>query len=245
MKHLIIPDIHDKIDRARRIIDREPHDRRAFLGDFFDDFPTGAKAAAKTAAFVKEQLDDEKVDVLLGNHDLSYGWGNAVNDFACSGFTKSKWRAIHEVLKWDDWKKFKLHLWIPGVRRPWLLTHAGYDFHFLQDGQELVSTVDARCEFALRSLHSPNPFERGVGHTILGAGTERGGRQHRGGVLWCDWSKFEPPPGADQLVGHTPGRDVRVNDFPEAIAVCIDTGLRHYAVIDDGMLFVKDAPLED
>ena len=240
MRILILSDIHDKIDIARRIIDSVPHDRRIFQGDFFDDFPTGPIAAKKTAIFVREMLRDSDTDVLLGNHDLSYGWSDACREHRCSGFTRAKHAAINAIIPWDDWCKFKLHLWIPGPRRPWLLTHAGFDNHFVKDGCDLIDTVDGRCDFALRSLHSPIPCERGRGHTILGVGQDRSGRQYRGGILWCDWDSLSLPPGADQLVGHTPARNPRVEEYPDAIGVCIDTHMRHYAVLEDGRLSVDE-----
>ncbi len=237
MKYLIIPDVHDKVDVARRAIDQVKHDRRIFLGDFFDDWHTGPSHARVTAEFVKEILRDPDSDVLWGNHDLSYACAEN-EELSCSGFSQKKSRVIRSILTRDDWKRFKLHLWLQGPRRPWLLTHAGFDEHFLPDGQDLVSTVDSRCGNALRSLDDPNPFQRGRGHTILGVGRERGGRQLSGGVTWCDWTKFVPPAGADQIVGHTPGKEPKVADFDDAIAVCLDTNLRHVGVLDDGMLEV-------
>jgi len=241
MRYLVISDIHDKIDTARRIIDHEPHDRRIFLGDFFDDFPTGAKAAKQTAIFAREQLRDDFADVVMGNHDMSYGWGHANRELMSAGFTKAKHDAIHAELSWDDWCKFKLHLWVPGPRRrPWLITHAGFDYHFLPDGQGVVDVVDHRCAMALKSLHGPIPYERGRGHSILGCGRDRCGSQYKGGVLWCDWRSLDMPPGMDQLVGHTPGREPRVEDQSDAIGVCLDTGLRHYGILEDGLLSVKE-----
>ena len=243
MRQLILPDIHDKIDTARRIIDHEPHDRRVFLGDFFDDFPAGAKAASKTAKFVREQLRDPDADVLLGNHDLSYGWGWGNPELRCSGFTKSKFDAIQRELTWEDWQKFKLHLWVPGPRRPWLLTHAGFDDWFVHEGgpppANVVELVDRMCDMTLRSMHGPIPYERGRGCSLLGADVDRWGTQSVGGLVWVDWRSLRLPRGIDQLVGHTPGREPRVEDCMEAIGVCLDTALHHYAILDDGYLEAK------
>ena len=57
MRWLILPDIHDKLRRAKQIIEREPHDRLLFMGDFFDDFRTGVTDAADTASQVKLWLN--------------------------------------------------------------------------------------------------------------------------------------------------------------------------------------------
>lgn len=85
MRSLILPDIHDKIRQANRIIEREPHDRLVLMGDFFDGFRTGVTDAADTAKQVKSWLHDSNTTCLLGNHDISCGWAargqkqNAIN----------------------------------------------------------------------------------------------------------------------------------------------------------------------
>ena len=54
MRWLILPDIHDRIQIANRIIEREPHDHLLLMGDFFDNFQTGVTDAADTARQVKQ-----------------------------------------------------------------------------------------------------------------------------------------------------------------------------------------------
>ena len=112
MRHLIIPDVHDKTEIVERILNQESFDRLIFLGDFFGDFTTGVKEAEQTARRVKAWLDQGVC--LLGNHALCYGWGRWNADYRCSGFTQPKACAIHSVLDWQDWKKFKLHCWVEG-----------------------------------------------------------------------------------------------------------------------------------
>lgn len=74
----------------------------------------------------------------------------------------------------------------------------------------------------------------GVQHPAFLAGVDRGGRQKFGGILWCDWERFKPIPGVRQVMGHTPGTEVRFrkND------VCLDTNLRHYGLLEDGKLTI-------
>lgn len=239
MRTLIIPDVHDKITAARRIVDRVPHDRLIFLGDFFDDFPTGVDDARATAQFVKEMLDSG-AELLMGNHDLSYGWGRSDRRYRCSGYAADKCTAIHEVLGPDDWAKFKLHAWIEGSRRPWLVTHAGIDYRFvfalIEEDRGIVEVVDHLCAAALATLGAPTMRV----HSLLSAGYDRGGSNAKGGLVWCDWRSLSLPPGIDQLVGHTPGRAPRVEDCMDAIGVCIDTHLRHYAVVEDGTMQVEE-----
>ena len=236
MKHLIIPDVHDKIEIVERILDQESFDQLTFLGDFFDDFTTGVKEAEQTARRVKSWLDQGIC--LLGNHDLCYGWGRWNAGYMCSGFTQPKAKAIHSVLDWQDWKKFKLHCWVEG-ETPWLITHAGFHKAFHRPAEDLRAVVDWRCEQTLKSLHGPVEIERGRGHSLLWIGQERGGRQPYGGILWCDCEMLDPPAGVNQLCGHTPRDYVREKSGPGYRAMCIDTNLRYYAVLEEGHLTVK------
>jgi metallophosphoesterase superfamily enzyme len=125
MRWLIIPDIHDKVERATQIIEREPHDRLLWLGDFFDDFNTGASDVAVTAVQVKKWLNAPNTTCLLGNHDMAYGWGQKNRIFRCAGFDSAKWIAINGIITALDWRSLKLHAWMEGGEVAWLVTHAG------------------------------------------------------------------------------------------------------------------------
>lgn len=125
MRWLIIPDIHDKIRRANQIIEREPHEHLLLMGDFFDDFQTGVTDAADTAKRVKEWLNAPNTTCLLGNHDMSYGWGRQNRRLICAGYDAAKWITINGIVTSRDWQRFKLHTWLEGDERPWLVSHAG------------------------------------------------------------------------------------------------------------------------
>jgi predicted MPP superfamily phosphohydrolase len=123
MRYLILPDVHDKIRRANQIIEREPHDHLLLMGDFFDDFRTGVTDAADTARQVKRWLNAPNTTCLLGNHDMSYGWGRQNRRLICPGYDAAKWITIHGTLMARDWQKFRLHAWLDGDERPWLVSH--------------------------------------------------------------------------------------------------------------------------
>jgi predicted MPP superfamily phosphohydrolase len=125
MRWLILPDIHDKLRRANQIIEREPHDRLLLMGDFFDDFRTGVTEAADTANQVKQWLNSPNTTCLLGNHDMSYGWGRQNRRLLCPGYDAAKWIAINATMTNRDWQKFKLHAWLEGDQGAWLVSHAG------------------------------------------------------------------------------------------------------------------------
>src|ERR1039457_91909 len=109
MRYLILPDVHDKLRRANQIIEREPHDHLLLMGDFFDDFRTGVTDAADTARQVKRWLNAPNITCLVGNHDMSYGWGRQNRRLICPGYDAAKWITIHGTLMARDWQKFKPH----------------------------------------------------------------------------------------------------------------------------------------
>ena len=125
MRWLILPDIHDNVRRANQIIEREPHDHLLLMGDFFDDFQTGVTDAADTARQLKQWLNAPNTTCLLGNHDMSYGWGRQNRRLICPGYDAAKWITIHGTLTAQDWQRLKLHAWLEGDELPWLVTHAG------------------------------------------------------------------------------------------------------------------------
>jgi len=155
MRWLIIPDIHDKIHKVNRIIEREPHDHLLLLGDFFDDYQTGVTDAAETAKQVKQWLNAPNTTCLLGNHDMSYGWGRQNHRLICAGYEAAKWITINAILTGRDWQKFKLRVWLDGGERPWLVTHAGYHPFWLAgaEPERYREVIDKFCADAWTSLN--------------------------------------------------------------------------------------------
>ena len=235
MRWLILPDAHDKILRANQIIERESHDHLLLLGDFFDDFRTGVTDAADTARQVKRWLNAPNTTCLLGNHDMSYGWGRQNRRLICPGYDAAKWITINGNLTNRDWQKFKLYAWLEGGERPWLVTHAGLHPCWLEGTEpgRYREFIDKLCADAWDSLN------RGEHHFLLGRGLSRSGDQKIGGINWLDWDELVPIPGLNQLVGHTPAKAVRYKNLPTSQNICLDTNLRHYAVFEDGQVEIR------
>ena len=107
---------------------------------------------------------------------------------------------------------------------------------------------------------------------FFNAGRARMGPAPVGGITWADFNwEFQPTPGVNQMVGHTPGEQVkckwlrhedtkpRKGDWPtyqkmleinpetsvHSLSVCIDTQGKHYAVIEDGVVTIHDNPCEN
>lgn len=133
---LVIPDIHQKLDWALAIIEKERgnYDYIVFLGDFFDSFDEPPKVAsvAATAFFIKEILEGKygPNTIIFANHDCAYA--EAAHSFVnqrlpthlvhpCPGYTNAKGRSISAVLSLDQWRQFQLFV----VANGYLITHAG------------------------------------------------------------------------------------------------------------------------
>ena len=166
---------------------------------------------------------------------MSYGWGHQNRRLICAGYDQAKWITINGALTLRGWQQFKLHVWLEGEERPWLVTHAGIHLTWLKytEPDNYQAHIDKICADAWDRLN------RGEHHFLLGCGASRSGDQEVGGLNWMDWDELIPIPGLNQLVGHTPGQTVRHKDTPTGRNICLDTHLRHYAVWENGHLEIR------
>lgn len=216
MKVLILPDIHNRINEAQQIIDRENIENIVFLGDYFDSFNDTLEITQQTSYWLKDSMKDKNRIHLLGNHDLPY-----INpEFICSGYSEGKRWAINST--GVDLSKLKHYCYV----EDWLCTHAGlsYDFYkaFATSGMnvnDLLETYSNDDELVQR-LYQCSPM--------------RGGHDGIPGIIWCDWDEFEPIPDQKQIFGHTHG-DVRTKGYN----ICIDTWLHFYGIYEDGKMRIK------
>lgn len=222
MRTLIIPDIHNKIAKVKDLLGRVEYDQTVCLGDWFDNWNDTPDDARRTAEYLIEFLEDPKHLTLIGNHDLPYITGDDRDH--CSGFTVEKFAAIRSVIpkhRWSDWLNTK-SLRIQIVLGNSILTHAGWDQYWSQaDASEGIS------------------YFFGIGNRPewFNAGRDRGGILPVGGPFWVDFRSLDPydfQDGLYQIVGHTQNRNVRLKNG----AICLDTSLRHYAILEDGKLTV-------
>ncbi len=125
---LILPDIHNKVDRADFIIRSVGADKIICLGDVFDDFNDTVNDAQKSAYWLKKRLNQENFILLKNNHDLGYEYPN--NPYAeCSGFTRFKSIAINDILTKEDWNKSKWYHFQDG----YFFSHAGLNYSFVNN----------------------------------------------------------------------------------------------------------------
>jgi len=232
---LIIPDVHEEMEMLEDAIKKYGNDVDSIvvLGDYFDSFNNDGYPTPETTAmikWVKEHAYDPKYKLLLGNHDLHYGFPT-VHGIRCSGYNIQRQELIKKGLNRNDWNQLKLHCWVDG----WLLSHAGlhYSFSHALDGIS-PQHIDKICAKALERLNNC------ISDELIEAGEARGGRRLWGGITWLDWNQeFKPIPGLNQIVGHTKGYlPMRTKEGPDSTNYCIDNGCQHVGILEDGKLQV-------
>ena len=226
MRSLIIPDLHHHTENADYWLSSQSYDRVIFLGDYFDNFGDNASDARQTADWLRQRMASTDDVMLLGNHDAAYLFPN-LDALYCPGFTKAKARAIHEILTPKHWQRFKL----AHVEQGWLLSHAGFHPHWTKTPtlKRIIAVGDGAMKKAARGVFDP----------LLGAGIDREGGQPFGGPLWMDWDSLVPIPDIHQIVGHTPGSEVREKQGRNSRNYCLDVRNSTVAgLLDEGRLAI-------
>lgn len=213
MNTLIIPDVHEDVEALTKIKEEyvDHVDRVVCLGDWWDTF--GEHNAKAMCGFILRYISDKRFTWLLGNHDCGYFFKHPY--FQCSGYKKDTQELVDKLLPIDVRRQFKLWTEVG----PFTVSHAGFHDYTLRykTPEEHEIALDAAFSGGFHSLFMPGSVRGGLGI---------------GGVTWQDWTyEFADIPKLPQIVGHT-RRDGEVRR--KGKSWCIDSGLRHVAVVSDG-----------
>lgn len=231
---LIIPDIHHKVELVESIRARHSGRPAIFLGDYFDDFGDTPEIMKRTCEWLKNAVRNHDDVFLLGNHCFAYvSYELGIRWGFCAGWEPAKQQVFHRYFPGDA--LLKSTAWVCKCQG-WLISHAGLT-RGLHRSFSKRNTIEEILEWV---ENAENALTAGVAHPAFMAGVERGGFARFGGILWCDWSSFEPIKGIRQLVGHTPGREVRYKKDD----VCLDTHLHHYGLLEHGELTIMEQQRE-
>lgn len=202
---LIIPDIHDRIDRLR-LIDQQFGKKlpRIYLGDWTDSFRGTPKEQLETVEYLREELKNHSRRFCWGNHDWHYHQPDNPSGMRgyTSGFSENRLALWGRTLPADWPTRFEFYHYVGD----YLISHAGFNKH----PQDWIT--------------SQIPWT--VGRT-------RGGPAPHGGPLWLDWHEeflsFRNELGQTQkqIVGHS---HVDVPEI-EASSINLDTGLKYVALL--------------
>lgn len=222
---LIIPDVHEKIDIADRIVQQFPQvQRRIWLGDYLDSFEYENQPDhwRKVCEWMERICQDPANVMLIGNHDVHYFCNLDV--YKCSGYYSHKHQIVREVLGHSWVSKLK---WIHAENVNGELTvfsHAGLNPAFVNPFAEL--TVDYFNQLN-NDIHEK--FQAGIPDPLLSAGRARWGSEKVGGLTWQDWRReYQALPGVRQVVGHS---ETQVPSW-KGHDLCIDTQMTHVALLD-------------
>lgn len=226
---LVLPDIHNRVESAERLIAKFPERQVVCLGDYFDDYHDTVEDARLTAEWLRYSLGRGRIH-LMGNHDLPYRW----NSQHCPGYTLEKRQVIQRTLK-GLWGAMRLVFILPHHHlRPLVLSHAGLtltNLFGLQHDSDLASATRFRESGRLSHLRALPTEEylrqiklqervclealgNGHHHHWLNQGS-RMGQRNIAGPLWLDIDDMRSPlPGIDQIVGHTHVLKPRRMSFP-------------------------------
>ena len=199
MQTLIVPDVHERWQTARTMLDRElgkTCDRAVFLGDYFDSFTRSEVSTLQTIRLVQDLLRDPRVHLLLGNHDLHYLWPG----MQCAGYHGDSWTMVQTHFSPEDRHKLRqIKTRTFAEVGGFLLSHAGLHPSFLPPegySKDVLVQLTNRADYKIKRRELSGLFA---------IGTARGGWDRWGGPFWLDWyHEFTDDPRLPpQIVGHT------------------------------------------
>ena len=237
-KILILPDVHESFEKMIHVLNTlgKTADRVVWVGDYFDAKPVSNEENVRNMAlFLKNNIDNERYDFGLGNHDAHYLFDD--REFKCSGYNGITKQIVTEHLG-QLRHRFKLFNWLaPDV----LLTHAGLSHQWL----DTVHLEDAPlADLQAWTLRLQEMWVTGEQHQDCGGvtpfdlvsavGSCRGGYHHTGGIIWCDWRyEFQPITGLTQVMGHTYMKDAPHTTPMDATghqSFMLDSGFTHVGI---------------
>ena len=143
-------------------------------------------------------------DLLIGNHELPFL------------YPRSQFEAFHGSLRYGEILN-KLYenrqRFTPATAaHGYLVTHAGWAYNSDKE-RPAEEHAEVLCDRFYERVDTtrPVPVFDAIGHM-------RGGFGDHGGIFWCDWSELKS--NIPQIVGHSPGKEVR----QKGQHWCVDVG---------------------
>jgi hypothetical protein len=232
MPYVIIPDVHERVEKLSRIVsDMKGAGQLVFLGDFLDSFHPGG--FQDTLDTIDDLLETDAL-FCLGNHDIHYLYES--RRLWCSGFRLGKKARLYQMAHLK--KRWRERAAIYHDLGDWTVSHAGFHPSIVAE-VERGAGLREECERALETA------DHYADHVLLQAGFKRGGFHPVGGPLWLDWSDFEPIEGMSQIVGHTPQGPEATGGQPDCSDprnICLDTHLHHIALVTGPTIEIIPCP---
>lgn len=231
--NLIIPDIHQNLDRLNEILatdDAKKAQEIIFLGDYFDSFDYDFYTL-EMCKFLNKNIDNDRYTFLLGNHDAHYI--TKVKQYVCSGWSFQKQAIVDINLDKAFLKKIKPFRYEKIAGKHFLFSHAGLHPSFAPVCfDEMLKNDTVKEWFSHKEEEIKESMILDVFNVMLAAGWDRGGKEEYGGITWMDWRELIPIKGLNQVVGHTTYSKPQLYNTYGDINLNLDTNLKYYGKLN-------------
>ena len=230
-KLVCIGDIHGRAIWKKIIADNPDADKFIFLGDYFDSHekqyhPTRQMYNFKDILNTQQELGEDRVILLLGNHDYHY----FNNKERYSGYSQATYFNVHEDLQ-KAYKEGKIK--IIHIEDDFLFSHAGVTEYWLKE---------VSFPHDLEGLNNPELFDFRTLEWNAICGWDDYGDTKSNSPIWVRpgsliANKIE---GYKQVIGHTTIPEKKMEDeefssIPEKYGVYFNDVLpHHYMIIENG-----------
>lgn len=260
---LIIADVHNKCHVAEHIIKCESPDFIVFLGDYWDSYEECFDDVRNTSEWFSWSINQKNRTHCSGNHDIPY-WFPENSYLDCPGFSRYKLLLVEEKVKKRDFEKLVFYY---NLDDKWLLSHAGIHPYWTDSPysieKPMVWDMSSACKFLEKESEKfLIRAGRNQGHWFVAWSRARSNTLYPGGLLWNDFNgDFHTILGLNQIVGHTyfnipqwifrDSNDIKQNQKTHKVKfsykygsnisynLCLDTGLKYYAIWDGIKLDIK------
>lgn len=264
---ILIPDLHGRMFWKEAVANADETTRIIFLGDYTDPYGfeeiTPKEAFDNFVAVLEYARSHPNVELLLGNHDCGYLFGEEVcccradeeryeeirqlfiDNLGPEGRSLHFGRGLFKFCTEVEVGSMRYLVSHAGINRKWLEAHAG---EFFPDGEV---DYESLCE-RVNGYFLREPIDYSQVALLSEVGPHRGGVDACGSIVWADINEFDDE-GAhipvDQIVGHTLQVSEEFDDGdyviyyggacikrgPRSAVYCIDTA-EAYFLDEEGLL---------
>ena len=207
---ILIPDLHGRMFWKKAVAEAGADDRIIFLGDYTDPYEfeeiTPKEAFENFVEVLEYARSHPNVELLLGNHDCGYLFGEEVCNCRAD---EVRYVEIRQLFV-DNLDLFKLCTKLKVNGKRYLVSHAGINHQWLEaHAREFFPNGGIDYE-TLCGRVNRYFLKEPVGYSQVALLSEVG--RHRGGIdpfssiVWADIREFDDPRAylpMDQIVGHT------------------------------------------
>ena len=255
-KVILIPDLHGRTFWKKAVAEADSDTRIVFLVDYTDPYPFEEITPAEAYHNFVDVLDFARnrphVELLLGNHDCGYLFGEKVCNCRAD---EERYEEIRQLML-DNRDLFKFCTVLDMGGLPYMVSHAGINRQWLEaHAREIIPDGGTDCKSLCKIINgyflNGQRDERQT-EMLAEVSRHRGGWDAYGSIVWADIHEFDDQQAhlpIDQIVGHTLQvfEEFDKDDYtlyyggacvkrgPESKVCCIDTAEAYY-IDGDGIL---------